>query len=313
MPKYTFLLPAFKGRFLDEMLRSIQGQTYTDFKVIISDDCSPEDLKSICEPYLKDPRFTYRRNAENMGSKSLVSHWNLLVDMCDTEFLIMASDDDVYEPQFLEEIDRLTVKYPKVDLFRARVRLIDGEGHILFNDGLFEEYTDHLHFIHQRLLSNCQQCIGNYCFRSVRLKADGGFIDFPLAWGADDATIIKSATEGCCNTTTVLFSFRNSGINISSQMENASIAAYKVKATLDFHTWFVNYFDNIFAKGYTAEPFLPAYVKECQKQSEKNSAECYIAFCQWCDFLHYARRCHQEFSLSFVVLLYYWLRRNIRK
>lgn len=44
MCKYTFLLPAYKGRFLDEMLRSIQGQTYTNFKVIISDDCSPEGL-----------------------------------------------------------------------------------------------------------------------------------------------------------------------------------------------------------------------------------------------------------------------------
>ena len=44
--KYTFLLPAYK--------------------VIISDDCSPEDLRSICEPYLADPRFTYRRNAENL-------------------------------------------------------------------------------------------------------------------------------------------------------------------------------------------------------------------------------------------------------
>ena len=110
MPKYTFLLPAYKGRFLNEMLRSIQGQTYTDFKVIISDDCSPENLKIICEPYLQDSRFTYRCNQENMGSKSLVSHWNLLVDMCDTEYLIMASDDDVYEPQFLEEIDKLTVK-----------------------------------------------------------------------------------------------------------------------------------------------------------------------------------------------------------
>lgn len=53
--KYTFLLPAYKGRFFDEMLRSIQGQTYTDFKVIISDDCSPEDLRSICEPYREGP------------------------------------------------------------------------------------------------------------------------------------------------------------------------------------------------------------------------------------------------------------------
>ena len=32
-----------------------------------------------------------------MGRKSLVAHWNLLVSMCDTEFLILASDDDVIQ------------------------------------------------------------------------------------------------------------------------------------------------------------------------------------------------------------------------
>ena len=140
MTKYTFLLPAYKGRFLDEMLRSIQGQTHTDFKVIISDDCSPEDLRSICEPYLADSRFTYRRNEENMGGKSLVAHWNLLVSMCDTEFLILASDDDVYEPQFLEEIDRLTLKYPDADLFRARIRIVDENRKKLQTDIEFNEF-----------------------------------------------------------------------------------------------------------------------------------------------------------------------------
>ena len=44
-----------------------------------------------------------------MGGKSLVSHWNLLVDMCDTEYFIMASDDDVYEPEFMKEIDSLVM------------------------------------------------------------------------------------------------------------------------------------------------------------------------------------------------------------
>ena len=63
-----------------------------------------------------------------MGGKSLVSHWNLLVDLCDTEYLIMASDDDVYEPTFLEEIDKLVQKYPNVDILRAKaVRLENGK------------------------------------------------------------------------------------------------------------------------------------------------------------------------------------------
>ena len=96
--KYTFLLPAYKATYFEETLLSIKNQFYKDFKVLVSDDCSPENLESIFQRAVgDDARFTFRRNAENMGSKSLVSHWNLLVDLCDTKYLILASDDDVYD------------------------------------------------------------------------------------------------------------------------------------------------------------------------------------------------------------------------
>ena len=72
--KYTFLLPAFKPDFFEVALRSIKSQTLKDFKVLVSDDCSPHDLKSIYNKVCgDDERFTYRRNEVNMGSKSLVS------------------------------------------------------------------------------------------------------------------------------------------------------------------------------------------------------------------------------------------------
>ena len=45
--KYTFLLLAYKPDFLEVALRSIKSQTLKDFKVLVSDDCSPHDLKSI--------------------------------------------------------------------------------------------------------------------------------------------------------------------------------------------------------------------------------------------------------------------------
>ena len=71
--KYTFLLPAYKPDFFEEALRSIKQQTYSDFKVLVSDDCSPHDLKSIFDKVCgDDERFAYRRNEENMGGKSLV-------------------------------------------------------------------------------------------------------------------------------------------------------------------------------------------------------------------------------------------------
>ena len=67
MVKYTFLLPAFKPDFLEVALRSIKSQTLKDFKVLVSDDCSPHDLKSIFEKTCgDDPRFVFRRNEKNM-------------------------------------------------------------------------------------------------------------------------------------------------------------------------------------------------------------------------------------------------------
>lgn len=310
--KYTFLLPAYKGRFLDEMLRSIQGQTYTDFKVIISDDCSPEDLRSICKPYLSDSRFSYRRNEVNMGSKSLVSHWNLLVNLCDTEYLILASDDDVYNPLFLEEIDKLTEKYPLVELFRARVRRINSNNKTLKNDGLFEEFTDCLHFIYQSQLSNHIHCIANYCFLTNSLKRNKGFIDFPKAWASDDATTIMMSKNGCCNTSKVLFDYRTSEINISSKYGDEYDSKEKVTAILAYYNWFIRFFDQVFCGEYEPEPILPTIVKLCLKKNIEDEMLEYVVFCRWKDFFLFARRCQRELGLSFPILFYLWLRRKVK-
>ena len=237
--KYTFLLPAYKPDFFEEALRSIKEQTYSDFKVLVSDDCSPHDLKSIFDKVCgDDERFAYRRNEENMGSKSLVSHWNLLVDLCDTEYLILASDDDVYEPTFLEEVDKLARKYPEVDLIRARVKAINDKDEMIEKDAIYEEYVDGLEFLKQKHFNNALRCIANYVFRTSELKKNGGFIEFPLAWYSDDATVMAISEHGAANTKDMLFNFRNSIISISSRILNSTDAYKKALATILFQQWF---------------------------------------------------------------------------
>lgn len=230
MTKYTFLLPAFKVEHFVKMLESLQHQTYTDFRVIISDDCAPEDIKTVCYPYLEDSRFSYRRNEENMGSKSLVSHWNKLVGMCDTEYLIMASDDDVYEPTFLEEIDLLVRKYPEVDLLRARAEIIDEKEVVVRRDNVYPETADQLEFMLQYEHPCHVTCVANYVFKTEVLKSIGGFVDYPLAWKSDTMTTNLMAKNAVANTQNVLFRFRVSGQNISS-MDNSDVLVKKYKAT----------------------------------------------------------------------------------
>ena len=244
--KYTFLLPAYKVSFLEEALTSIKNQTYKDFKVLVSDDCSPENLKSIYDKVCgDDPRFSYRRNKENMGGKSLVSHWNLLVDMCDTEYLIMASDDDVYEPKFLEEINDLAIKYPQVDLFRAKAVRKENNKPVLL-DGNIPEYQDQAEFMEYFGVKKMVLCLANYLFRKSALKQMGGFPDFPTAAFSDSAAAIFLSKNGIATTEDVLFTFRISNENLSCA-KNYSINTEKgVIANLMFLDWFEQKFHQLY-------------------------------------------------------------------
>lgn len=240
-PKYTFLLPAYKAKFFAEALVSIKSQTFKDFKVIVSDDCSPEDLKSVFDKVVgDDSRFVFRRNEVNMGGKSLVSHWNLLVDLCDTEFLIMASDDDIYELKFLEEIDVLTVKFPDIDLYKGRVRRIDQKGETIEEDPLFYSYENQISFIYNHYKLNPIHCIANYVFRAEVIK-ERKFVDFPLAWFSDDATVFGCSKNGIANSDSLIFRFRDSDTNLSNPKTTSEDNRYKkIIASEQFFSWFSN-------------------------------------------------------------------------
>lgn len=287
-PKYTFLLPAFKARFLAQTLDSIQKQTYTDFKVIISDDCSPEAINLICEPYLVDERFTYRKNAENVGATSVVAHWNLLVELCDTKYLIMASDDDTYEPTFLEEIDNLTIKYPQVALFRARINRVDEDGNVFEHDMPCDEYESHLDFCYHLFAWNGIHCMQNYVFKTSVLKEIGGCIELPLAWYSDDATEVAMSQYGVANTRKALFLFRSSTIQISSNEKiPAIVARKKVEAGILFLKWIRPFIEKIKTDNSKYEQNIKSKLRVAAPRYIAGHAKYYYAFLSFRDYLSF--------------------------
>lgn len=235
-PKYTFLLPAYKSKFLKQALDSMQRQTYKNFKVIISDDCSPEDVYSVCKHYLLDTRFSYRRNDSNIGSTDLVNHWNLLVDISDTEYLVMASDDDIYEPTFLEEIDKLTSKYKQAKIIRARTSIIDDKNNTTHIEGSFNEIVSLEGFLQEMHSPSFVFCVGNLIFKRNALIEGGRFEYFPMAAYSDNATMIKQSKDGCINTSVPLFNFRFHNSQLSSSVKSYN-SRMKCLAGLKYDKW----------------------------------------------------------------------------
>lgn len=313
MSKYTFLLPAYKARYLQQMLSSIQQQTYPDFEVIISDDCSPEDIYSICKPYLDDSRFSYRRNEKNMGGDNLVAHWNLLVDMCRTDYLIMASDDDIYDVSFLESIDQMTLQYPSLDLYRARVERIDSEGERMIVEGCFDEQVDQLRFVYQCYRNDVIPCVSNYCYRTSVLKQMNGFVEFPLAWFSDDATNILMSKNGCGNTAKVLFQFRWSDINITFAKPTRSQACKKLDATILYDKWFKEQMTKLSGGDpVCSEPLLQMKILQFHSQKIMEMCAPYTNVCSLPQFFRYCKKLRGECGYDIKPLFFIYIRHLLK-
>ena len=124
MIKFSILIPAFKKKFLKEAISSCLAQTYSHFEVIIVDDCSPEDLKSVVDAF-DDSRIYYFRNERNYGAINVVDNWNTCLDFSTGDYVICIGDDDMLAPAALREYVCLINKYPKVDLLHSRTLIVD--------------------------------------------------------------------------------------------------------------------------------------------------------------------------------------------
>ena len=233
--KYSFVLPAYKANYLRESIDSILGQTYTDFELIIVNDASPEDVDSIVNSY-NDKRIQYYRNEDNIGGKDLVAQWNYSISYAAGDYLVLASDDDIYALDYLEKMDTLVMKYPDVKVFRPRVKRVDNTGKILQIDGFEGEYLTQIEYLHLWTSKVLGSGIPFVIFNRQALMEIGGFVNYPLAWFSDDATMLKLSYNGIgVYTAKTLFSFRYSNENISTKKNNKHSLRGKLKATRMFY------------------------------------------------------------------------------
>ncbi|HAY3507528.1 glycosyltransferase family 2 protein [Elizabethkingia anophelis] len=231
----SFILPAYKARFLSQAIDSILKQSYSDLELVIIDDASPENILDVVSSF-DDSRISYYRNEKNLGGDSLVKQWNHSIKYAKGEYLILAADDDLYHPDFLKNCVALANKYPQVDLIRSGAEQIDENNVLIGIDGILPEYCSKYQYVYYWLNSTAFTCIGNYMFKASVLEKKQ-FIDFPFAFGSDTASTIDMAENGIANTEGMLFKFRISSIHLSS---NKGRLKEKLEAITLLFTWLKN-------------------------------------------------------------------------
>ena len=253
--KVSFILPAYKRRFLKEAIDSILAQTCRDFELVVVDDKSPENLYAVIGEYPWEPSFEvlsdggkrwvvdgvpvrYYQNAENLGGRDLVAAWNHAMKYANGEWCVLASDDDVYLPGYLEEMVRLAAKYTQCDLVHPRVAVVDADGRWSAVGEQCIEFESQVQMVYGRGVKRRIGFAAEYMFRRSRLEGIGGFVGFPEAIFSDDATWMLLAEKGVACSRDVLFCWRDSGDNVSMRSDNV-LAKHRAAAL--FVEWFCEF------------------------------------------------------------------------
>lgn len=242
---FSITIPAYKARFLDEAIKSVIAQTYQDWQLVIVDDCSPEDLKGIVEPYLADSRVEYYRNEKNCGAVDVVDNWNICLSHCTGDYVICMGDDDRLLPCCLEELSKTIDKYPELNVYHLQTEIIDESGKIIETLEERPEQEDVLSLMTKRWEGR-KQYIGDFCYSRKHLNAFGGYFPLPYAWGSDDITLFRAALpSGIANVSRTGFQYRENQYSISLSHNDAE----KVATVLLQREWYQKAFAELIPQG----------------------------------------------------------------
>ena len=102
MEKVDVLLATYNGeKYLKEQIDSILEQTYSDFRLFISDDGSADDTRKILEEYKnKDSRIQVFFQESNLG---VVKNFEFLLKKVESAYYMFSDQDDIWKAEKIEK------------------------------------------------------------------------------------------------------------------------------------------------------------------------------------------------------------------
>lgn len=97
---FTIGIPTFnRADLLKKTIESALNQTYENIEIVVSDDNSYDDTKSVIESFNSD-KIIYKRNKQNIGS---MANFISAFEMANGEYFSFLQDDDILCKDFIEK------------------------------------------------------------------------------------------------------------------------------------------------------------------------------------------------------------------
>jgi len=104
---------------------SVRGQNDPDWRLVVIDDCYPDDSVAPYFAALDDERISYTRNEVNLG---ITENYREAIRRATTEHIVILGCDDLLHSNYLDVIRRTIIAVPQADVIQPGVVVIDERG-----------------------------------------------------------------------------------------------------------------------------------------------------------------------------------------
>ena len=103
MPKVSIIVPVYKAEtYLSRCVESILAQSFTDFELLLIDDCSPDRSGELCDKFSeKDKRIKIIHKEKNEGASAAR---NSGLDVATGEYIMFCDSDDAVSSEWVAHL-----------------------------------------------------------------------------------------------------------------------------------------------------------------------------------------------------------------
>jgi glycosyltransferase involved in cell wall biosynthesis len=119
MPYFSIVIPVFnKENFIGNTLKSVLGQTFSDYEIIVINDGSTDQSETVIQSF-SDERIRYF-SKKNEG---VAVARNFGINQAESEFVCFLDADDFWYPDFLKTMHTYSKRFPEQKVFACAIEI----------------------------------------------------------------------------------------------------------------------------------------------------------------------------------------------
>ncbi len=182
IPKVTVQICTYnRENFIKQAIDSVLSQSFTDFEIIITDDCSTDNTEKVVNSYT-DKRIKYIKNETNLG---IAKNRNKSLKMSNGEYIAVLDSDDYWIDK-----DKLKKQVEFLDLYKDYVligtymNIVDKNNVLIKKTKYINKYFFNYNFILKKLLLIKNFfCHSSVMYRKKEVYNIGSYDEnLPISW-----------------------------------------------------------------------------------------------------------------------------------